>query len=371
VKKLRRFREKGYDEGFHYGYLIGSCFSIMRSVPVGPTSLWKKRILYVTSGKGLPYTVLDAAISESVRAMVKQLIVTSPGEDVAELAKSCRPDLVFVFDGMDMPIEQVKKLRELGFKTAVWFADDPYYFDVTEKLAVHYDHVFTLELNCVSHYQNIGCADVHYLPLAVNPSAFRPRIVPRGERRELVFIGSAFWNRVRLFDSIAPFLASKNVSISGNWWKIRLRKNPLLASKIENKHWKTEEETAAYYSGAQIVLNVHRAFDDYTFNRNSRRIAALSPNPRTFEIACCGTLQMTDMRSDLSRFYIPGKEIVTFSGAEDLKSKIDYYLRHEDERREIALRALTRTLREHTYTRRLERMLEILFGPGESVLHTL
>lgn len=121
-------------------------------------------------------------------------------------------------------------------------------------------------------------------------------------------------------------------------------------------------ETAEVYSGSKIVLNMHRSPYDTTVNNNSVGLTAASPNPRTFEISACGTLQLADVRDDLASFYIPGQEIETFSNPSELYDKVNFYLDHETERREIALRALERTYREHTYSHRLHEMLSRIFG---------
>jgi spore maturation protein CgeB len=88
---------------------------------------------------------------------------------------------------------------------------------------------------------------------------------------------------------------------------------------------------------------------------------AVSPNPRTFEIASCATLQLTDIRDDLVSFYTPDVDIVTYSSPQEMVEKIEYYLIHEDERREIAIRGMERTLRQHTYAIRLDTMLNLLY----------
>jgi len=56
----------------------------------------------------------------------------------------------------------------------------------------------------------------------------------------------------------------------------------------------------------------------------------------------------------------PEKEIGTFRTRQELKERVDYYLAHPEERREIADRAYARTHREHTYEMRLQKMFEIL-----------
>lgn len=120
-------------------------------------------------------------------------------------------------------------------------------------------------------------------------------------------------------------------------------------------------ETNDSYNGSKIVINLHRSHQDDSVNNNSLKIPGASPNPRTFEISASGTLQLTDTRDDLARFYKPGEEIETYSSQQELLEKVEFYLTHEKERREIALRALERTLREHTYGHRIDQLLSVIF----------
>ncbi|WP_025699813.1 CgeB family protein, partial [Paenibacillus durus] len=118
----------------------------------------------------------------------------------------------------------------------------------------------------------------------------------------------------------------------------------------------------AAYSGSKIVINLHRSHVDDAFNNNTLAISAASPNPRTFEIAASGTLQLSDVRDDLASFYNPGEEIVTFSTPQEMIDKIRYYLTHEEERQAIVLKGLERTLRDHTYPKRVNQLLATIFG---------
>ncbi|MEK8131259.1 glycosyltransferase [Paenibacillus filicis] len=354
-------REQGLQLGLAYGYHYGRCEAIMRQVPQRAEGRWDVRVLYVSSGKGFPYSPLDASIIEALRELVRELIVLTPVQDIVATAQQIRPDIVIVLDGMNYAVERIDAIRAMGIRTAVWLTDDPYYTDITLPMVLHYDTVFTLELECVDLYRQNGSAQVHYLPFAANPNIFRPKPIPLEFRYDIGFIGSAYWNRAYFFDQVAPFLAKRHTYISGIWWD-RLKNYKLLSNKIELGKWMGAEETAVYYNGMKISINLHRSVADESFNKNSRLIGAVSPNPRTFEIAACGTLQLTDVRSDLARFYTPDHEIVTYASPEELKYKIDYYLHHEEERRTIALNALRRTMTEHTYSQRMAQMLRLLFG---------
>jgi spore maturation protein CgeB len=93
-------------------------------------------------------------------------------------------------------------------------------------------------------------------------------------------------------------------------------------------------------------------------------------NPRTFELAACGAFQLVDERELLSECFKVGEEIVTFSSVADLKDKIEYYRDRPEERRRIAARARERVLREHTYEKRLEQMLTLIYATSYQKLRS-
>ncbi|REK63596.1 MAG: spore maturation protein cgeB [Cohnella sp.] len=362
---VRQKREEGFLTGHHYGYHLGRCEAIFRQTPVHPQRMWNVKVLYVTSGKGYPYSPLDEAIIDGLKAVVREVAIFQLNPKVktelASVAIREKPDLVLMLEGLNLDLQSVYRLRQAGIPAAIWFTDDPYYTDMTDKLAPHFDYVFTLELNCLDLYRRLGCREVHYLPFAADVRKFRPVHLDLVQRKEICFIGSAYWNRVRSFDELASYLSEKKIYICGLWWD-RLKHYPLLKRNIDLNRWLSPEETALAYNGSRIVINMHRAHDDATYNFNSRNIPAASPNPRMFEIASCGTLQVADIRDDMSRFYKPGEEILTYSSVGELIEISEYFLTHDSERQEIALRALRRTLEEHTYPKRLAQMMQIVFG---------
>lgn len=353
-------RNVGLQEGFDEGYLRGR-MDVLTSRPAPVFPLRQIHVLYITSGKEYPYAPVDDGIQETLRLLAANVTVASPSQAVAQLAAEIRPDLVLALDGWNLPLEQVDEIRGMGIRTALWLTDDPYYTDVTSGLVMHYDYIFTLELNCVDFYRQNGCANVHYLPFAAYTGYYRPLRDRAANRRNLSFVGSAFWNRVDFFRPILNELMDRGLYINGFWWE-RLFEPGAYPGRVEMDKWMGPQETAEVYSSSKIAINLHRAFNDISVNNNTAMIEALSPNPRTFEIAASGTLQIVDARSDIARFYTPGIEIETFSSQEELLGKIDFYLNHEKERREIVIRALDRTLKEHTYTHRLNELLTVIFG---------
>lgn len=357
-EKLRG-RLTGFKVGYDEGYLRGR-LAILDGRPEQPLPVRKIHVMYVASGKGYPYSPLDDAVLYALQKLTVQVTVTDVRQDLIELATAQCPDLMLVLDGLDLPLEQLSVLRSRGIKTAIWLTDDPYYTDFTMKIVTHYDYVFTLERNCVEIYRGLGCTEVHYLPFAAHREHYRPTTGRSPVCRDISFIGSAYWNRIEFFRNIMPELMSYNTVINGIWWD-RLPEAPLYGERIEIGKWMSPQETATTYSGSKIVINLHRSHVDEDANNNALVIPAASPNPRTFEIAASGTLQLSDARDDMGSFYKIGEEIDTFSSPLELMEKVHYYLTHEEERREMALRAFERTLKDHTYTKRLNQLLNVIY----------
>ena len=71
---------------------------------------------------------------------------------------------------------------------------------------------------------------------------------------------------------------------------------------------------------------------------------------------------MVDERTLLPEAFEIGREIITFNSFSDLTEKIQYYLEHPQERVEIAQRARARVMRDHTYDKRIEQMLSVIYA---------
>jgi len=354
-------RREAYALGWSHGHWFGRCEAVkQRAMPLAVKR--PLHVLYVTSGKGYPFGPLDQGIQETLRTVAHRITVAFPSQDVESIASQAKPDLMLVLDGMNMLPEKVQAVKALGVKTAVWFIDDPYHTDITAGLAPYYDTVFTLERNCVSFYRKQGCDKVHYLPLGVFPPFFRPFNPRPSVRGDLCFIGTAYTNRISLFEKTIPLIAHHKLYVSGLWWE-RLPNYGKYKRHFDTQSWQEPEKTCERYNASKIVINAHRAPDDQSYNMNSAKIQAVSPNPRTFEISASGTLQLTDMRQDLDQFYVPGVEVVTYDSPEDMAKKAEYYLTHESERQEIALRGLYRTMRDHTYVSRLNKLFDLAMAP--------
>jgi len=74
-------------------------------------------------------------------------------------------------------------------------------------------------------------------------------------------------------------------------------------------------------------------------------------------------MQISDGGEYLDSFFEVGKEIEPYETADELITKIDYYLVHEEERKEIALAGFRRVRKDHRIKHRMSQ-LGVLIADG-------
>lgn len=320
------------------------------------------RIFLVTvssAGKD-PYPDLEKPIIASLTKYVAEVkVVPYADPSLLHEIREFNPDVVLVFCGLFLDRSSISIIRNWGFKLAVWFIDDPYYFDWSRELSLLYDYVFTQDRDCVSLYRNYGCSRVFHLPLASDLEVYRPVTVGSHYQSDICFIGSAFSNRLDFIAQISEYLKTKNVLILGQWWE-RLPTCSVLKEMVRPLDWISAKDVCHYYNGAKIVFNLHRT--EYTdgFNQNHTGVKASSVNNRIFDIASTCSFLMTDWRSDLEQYFIPGEEIETFQDTKEFIEKCEFYLENKDIRENIARKGYERTTKENTFDIRIKKMLEAI-----------
>lgn len=92
------------------------------------------------------------------------------------------------------------------------------------------------------------------------------------------------------------------------------------------------------------------------FNRN----ISDDLNYRTFETLGCQTFLLTNHTPGLDELFEIGKHLITYDSADDLIQKINYYLNNETERNKIAKNGYEHVIKNHTYLKRMDQLIEIL-----------
>jgi spore maturation protein CgeB len=159
---------------------------------------------------------------------------------------------------------------------------------------------------------------------------------------------------------------SCDLSIVGSWYPYRQEMISPLSGydfKIWGKGWGCAPgELKKLWQGKEAVGNEQAlAFNATDININTSHLQDVEGvNQRVFDIAGCGAFQLSPWQSDLPNLFDTQKEIIPYKNKKELKDLVDYYLKHENERREIARRAQEKAYREHTYKYRLRQILSLL-----------
>lgn len=128
------------------------------------------------------------------------------------------------------------------------------------------------------------------------------------------------------------FNAGVKIRIYGTHWQALQQQIPGLAQ--QKIHPVLGDEYAALLSGAKIALVFlsKRNCDVYT--------------RRCFEIPACGSLMMAPRTAELEKYFEDGKEAIYWDSTADLVNKVQYYLRHDQERMTIAEAGRIRLLKD-------------------------
>lgn len=102
------------------------------------------------------------------------------------------------------------------------------------------------------------------------------------------------------------------------------------------------------FSRSRITLNHHGD------------VPPFANNLRLFEATGMGALLITDAKSNLSDMFLPGEEVVDYRNVGECAELIRHYLDNEPERARVAAAGKARTLQDHTWSVRMQELLEII-----------
>lgn len=250
--------------------------------------------------------------------------------------------------GVQFPV----RLAREGVVTAYWFVENWRHLTYWRDIARFYDYFFHIQPGELEvRLSEAGCARHAFVQTGCDPEVHRPVALTELDRAELEcdisFAGAGYYNRQQLFKGLTDY----RFTIWGVDWQAR-ELMPLVRRPNERF---TPDFFSKIVAGSKINLNLH----------SSQTHSGVDPecdaiNPRVFEIAACGGFQLCDPAIGLDAFFDPEMELPAYRTITELRAKIDHFLKHPEERRQIAERARARALRDHTYQARAQQMLDLI-----------
>ncbi|WP_335949757.1 CgeB family protein [Salipiger bermudensis] len=279
----------------------------------------------------------------------KAIEVVTASDDIAS-------DIVFAVGGGaedTVQFEQLyRKAKAAGATVVFWTHEDPYEFDLNHRLLDYCDWFLTNERSALPYYESPRTG---WLPLGADQSFAREVIPFRNREIDMFFCGYGYPLRLHILERIVASPAQNfNLAIFGP------NLEETLGRYASERRLSTAEmaETCAH---SRLTLNIGRDLD---IANNRFNIIPETPGPRTFDVALSGAPQiMFDDGVDIDHFYERGKEILMFDNAGEIEGHIKALQEDPDLGERIARAAKERTEREHLYSHRVTKMMEII-GTG-------
>jgi len=248
-----------------------------------------------------------------------------------EMALRHHVDVVVVVSAMLLHPDVLIMMKEAHLKVVVLFTESPYDHAAEMRVAKLVDGGWTNERCVVQEFRKVNPC-FGYLPHGWDPLVHRTD-TPIDESvpaHDVVFVGTAFQERVRWFNSID--WTGINLGLYGGWDKARLNKQVrrcVQGGPIEN------ERAVLLYRRAKIGLNLYRTSQGWGPDAPSISHAE-SINPRAYELAACGTFFLSDHRSESTEVF--GDCVPLFRSPIEAAALIRRWLADDAGRQQMAAR---------------------------------
>jgi len=280
-------------------------------------------------------------------------------EAVTARCETFRADVVLALAQAPLNAGCLEYLRQKKVTTAYWFVEDFRFMEYWKNIAGYYDFFFTIQQGqFFTELQKAGIKNYHYLPMAACPEIHKPVLLTEEEMKyygsDLSFVGAGYYNRRHFMRGLLDF----DFKIWGSDWALHSD----LAQCIQRGGARIDTDgIVKIFNASGININLHSS----TYHKGVNPFGDFI-NPRTFEIMACGGFQLVDRRPALEGLFEPGEDIIVFDDLGDLRNKAAHYLADPEERKRAAERGRQRVLKEHTYEKRMEEILELIAAKGLS-----
>ena len=281
-----------------------------------------------------------------IKAVSKKHFYAYTNGQMKKLVDTFRPDLFLTIFGFDHDRETIEYIREKGILTACWWLNDPFQIKRALATASSYDYYFTNAKGSVDDYKANGIKNAYFLPVAAFPRLHK-KLPVTDKPYDICFAGDYGTPRENMLLEIAKDF---RVSIFGPSWGKKLAPNSPLRKSLVKDGFFEPEYLVKIFNRSKIALNIHSWIGKWDYGLN----------PRVFEANGCGTFQLSDFKAEIPELYEPDKEIVLYNNMDELKEKAAFYLGSDAKRTTIAEQGYARTLKEHTYTHRMQKMFDIM-----------
>ena len=245
------------------------------------------------------------------------------------LIKKEKPDYVFTNVRRDeQTIETMEKIKEISPKTKIiaFSGDDDKDFEPLKRYqALFVDCTFIAQPNCIEKYHTDGINNSFY-SFSINTNLFKPMNLEK--IYDVTFIGKPLKPRLKTL----RFLIKNGINL-----------------KIFGRGWNNYPEFKDNYLGALETEEMTKMINQSKINLSllKNEYGQLHFKGRVLMFPSCKSFSLTEYFDGCLKFFKNNKEIMMFKDDNDLLKKINYYLKHEKEREEIAENSYKKVMKSH------------------------
>lgn len=262
--------------------------------------------------------------------------------------RAFKPDLIILEHAPNILPSAIREVKREGYKMFYWLDSAATTGQAKDLLAgmLLADKVFSIDRSAPWMTTLFPPDTFHFLPLAGEPSVFRP--LPNTKKEyDVVFVGSfppQSGDGVTRAEIISRIPDKYRVAAFGNGADYWLQFYTKLKGRVFHGRSLPDTEVNEIYNKARIVLSIH----------SSGHYESVSA--RTHEAALAGAFQIVDRRHDLAELY-PGDMLPSYQWAREINGLLDHWITRPEEREKVAARAREHALAHHTWKHRAEELL--------------
>jgi len=269
-------------------------------------------------------------------------------ERILDIIKAWKPELaIFKLYRNNIRYELISHItNKMRTTTVSIHGDDEKFFDVDKSwdslhVALHFDYIVTMCPEAVDAYHKFGIKNVIYSQYGANHEYCKRSKVKK--EIDVTFLGTRKWSRVELFNYLAD--NKVNMMVYGMGW-------------TDESRILTPEDYIYVMNKTKINLNTQIDISDDNGADLLKGKETMQIKGRDFEVPMTGGFLLTNYNENLKEFFKFGKEIETYKTRAECLNKINYYLKHDDKREEIARAGYRRARKDHTYEKRFKNILK-------------
>lgn len=329
-----------------------------------------------------------------------------------------KPDLVFSYDYFPI-LSMICQMN--GIPYAAWIYDCPQYTLLSQTIVNPCNHIFCFDEQYTHKIRGYGAVNVYHFPLAADPALILNAKRNKEYRADISFVGSLYnddRNRILQADlsefakgyiegliraqskiygynlvkdslctqvekevaekcgltlgecylpdgrSMAVDAVSMAVTARdreevlfdlSEHFEVTLYTNSSLPVSLKKREHLKSKGTVDYRTQMPLVFYNSKI----NLNITTRTIETGIPQ-RVFDILSCQGFCLTNYQKEIDELFEDGKELVLYTGPEDMMQKAEYYLSHEEEREQIAKAGYEKVMAYFAIEKRLQEMFQFL-----------